>query len=223
LRETAWGVASSAGALVLTLLFLWRERRRAADIGLRTDSGSVPRFAIGLAIGFSMYALHALVITTLGGVRLTRTADVDPKAVAIAICTYLALSCMEELGFRGYPLRTLVPEVGMWKAQAIVAAAFAANHLAFGWSWVSVIVGVATGGLLFGMTAIASRGLAMPIGLHAAWNIGSWSAGEKNNSGIWRMAVDEDVLSRAAAVGAASYVVIFALATFAFWRWWRSR
>jgi len=33
------------------------------------------------------------------------------------------------------------------------------------------------------MAALATKGLALPIGLHAAWNIGDWARGGKGTGG----------------------------------------
>jgi membrane protease YdiL (CAAX protease family) len=40
------------------------------------------------------------------------------------------------------------------------------------------------------MAAIASRGLAVPIGLHAAWNIGDWTIGGKGSVGLWKTVME---------------------------------
>lgn len=43
--------------------------------------------------------------------------------MTLPIATYLALSSMEELGFRGYALRTLDAQFGVWPALALAAIA----------------------------------------------------------------------------------------------------
>ena len=75
--------------------------------------------------------------------------------------------------------------------------------------------------LLFGTAAIASRGLAVPIGLHAAWNFGSWTLGDKGGPGLWT-----PVFSHPPGLaGAFAYVAAFVLWTvaFSFWSNRRSR
>ena len=106
---------------------------------------------------------------------------------------------------------------GLWAAQFIVALIFALEHVAGGSPWMQALFGAAVGSLLFGMAAIATRGLAVPIGLHAAWNFGDWLHGGKASGGVWRpigLEVYRDRADRAAMIG---YVVIMIAATFAFW------
>lgn len=126
---------------------------------------------------------------------------------------------MEELAFRGYPLRRLQAAFGLWPAQALVAVAFAISHVAAGWPWLHALLGTGTGSLLFGMAAIASRGLAPPNGLHAAWNFGEWSMGSKGSPGLWK-AVAEDARSSGMA-GAINYLTVMGLGPLAFWLWHR--
>ena len=87
----------------------------------------------------------------------------------------------------------------------------------YGWDLRLVAFGVLPGGVLFGMSAAASGGLALPIGLHAAWNVGDWFLGQKATPGPWRLRVyghtDHEVLL----VGSTSYLATFALLTLAFW------
>ncbi|MEG9435147.1 CPBP family intramembrane metalloprotease [Edaphobacter sp. HDX4] len=75
-------------------------------------------------------------------------------------------------------------EQAAWTAQFAVALVFALEHLAGGATWINAILGTVGGSLLFGMAAIVMRGLAVPIGLHGAWNFGQWTLGEKESSGI---------------------------------------
>jgi CAAX protease family protein len=67
------------------------------------------------------------------------------------------------------------------------------------------------------MATIATRGLAVPIGLHAAWNFGDWMHGGKNSGGVWHpigMEANHDLADRAAMIG---YVAVMVSATLAFW------
>ncbi|HYC93630.1 MAG TPA: type II CAAX endopeptidase family protein [Thermoanaerobaculia bacterium] len=187
LGQLSWATACSVGMLLLTLLFLRLERRRAGDIGLALDRGSVPRFLVGGAIGLGMFAVQLGVVSIFAGrIGFERTGG----NALLAIATFLALSCAEELAFRGYALRTLDARLGRWPAQLIVAVAFALAHVAYGFP-VSYAAGVLPAGLVYGAAAVRSRGLAMPIALHAAWNLADWLVGGKGEPGLWRMALPE--------------------------------
>ena len=219
-RELTWALVNAAAVLALTVFALRREGRTAGSVGLGLEAGSFRRFGAGLVIGLALYGLHLLIVSAVAGpIRLAPAPGADAGRLVLAAATYLALSSMEELGYRGYPLRTLMLRFGIWPAQAIVVALFSLNHILFGWSWTMVLLGVTTGGLLFGMAAIASRGLALPIGLHAAWNLGGWSVGEKDSPGLWTMVLDEGNRASAGLVGTIAFVGVMLLGTAGFWIW----
>jgi membrane protease YdiL (CAAX protease family) len=168
--QLVWGLASSSALLPLTLVFLRLEGRTVRDIGLNFEALSVPRLVAGIVIGLATFAVIVLLINLIAGpVCLTRGTASSGTMVVLGF-TFLALASMEELGFRGYALRTLVRSVGMWRGQAIVAVAFGLSHVAFGWSWIDILLGVLPCALLFGIAATSTRGLAMPIGVHAGVN-----------------------------------------------------
>jgi uncharacterized protein len=140
--------------------------------------------------------------------------------VVLMSCAFLAIACTEELGFRGYPLRTLHPVLGLWPAQAVVALAFGLTHVVYGWSLADVVMGVLPGALLFGLAAVASRGLALPIGLHAAWNLASWSIGVR---GPWTMVVRAGERDRLLLAGRISATAVVLTAAVVAWWWYRER
>lgn len=221
----AWGVVSAAVLYGMTLLFTHRDGRTARDVGAKIDTGSAWRLLLGIAIGVAVYLLTLLVIRAAAGpIVIARASSVSLAAVALAVGTYLALSSMEELGFRGYALRTLDAQLGLWPALAITALAFALSHLAFGWPWQALLFGVLPSAVLFGMAAIASRGLAMPIGVHAGVNLASWAFGEKDTPGLFTVTVPASATASLGSVAPVSGVIVTLGAAVAFWSWhrWRS-
>ncbi len=78
------------------------------------------------------------------------------------------------------------------------------------------------GSLLFGMAAIATRGIAVPVGIHAARNIGDWLRGGKSMPGVWRPIVEPGYESEMGVWGLVTYMVVTGLATCVFWYYWRS-
>ncbi len=100
------------------------------------------------------------------------------------LVTFIALSAGEELGFRGYPFYRLKERYGILSAQIIVALAFAVYHMLQGWPPVNALVGTTAGSVLFGFATLASRGLAFPIGVHAAWNAGFVAIGDEGRDGL---------------------------------------
>ena len=211
-----WGLASSAALLLLTFVFLRWEGRTFRDVGLNLERMSVPRLVSGIAIGLASFATILLLINIVAGpMRLTR-GTASSGSTVISGCSILALACMEELGFRAYPLRTLVRTLGMWQAQAIVVVAFALCHVAYGWSWVNIVLGVMPWALVFGMAATSSRGLAMSLGVHAGINFAQSAVND--NSGIWKLVFNEQLRTR---IGLASRIVNIAVTMFVAFLFWR--
>jgi membrane protease YdiL (CAAX protease family) len=100
----------------------------------------------------------------------------------------------------------------------IVALIFTLEHRAGGYSWTNALFVAFVGSLLFGTAALATRGLALPIGLHAAWNFGQWIIGEKETPGLWKPIIPGGPSGNANDVALIAYVAVFGLATPALWR-----
>jgi len=204
-----WGVGSSIALLLLTLAMVRREGRRLGDVGIAIGPRSVPHFLLGAVIGFATYALNVAVLAfVVGGLRLTPVSNINWSGGALTLGTVLALSCAEELGFRGYPLRTLVPQLGTWTAQALVAVAFTLTHVLYGWSWDGLVFGVLPSAFLFGAAALASGGLAMPIGLHMSVNATRWALGERGGESFFTMVVDQSTRVRMECVAPVTGIAI---------------
>lgn len=218
----AWGTTSSIFLLGLTAAFLHWERREASSAGLRFERRSIGRFGIGAAIGGTLYGGHLLVLLALTEVRIVPAPAIPTVTLLLALATYITLAMMEELGFRGYALRRLEERLGRASALVLGAVAFGALHLAYGWTLGAAMLGAGAGALLFGIAALVSRGLALPIGVHAAWNLAGWSVGEKDGAGLWQLAIPEPA-TRAVTVGSLSYMLVMALGFIGFWQFGRIR
>src|SRR5580704_2774747 len=217
------GAIASFGALALTVLFVRWDGLRMGDVGAAPVRSSLPRFAMGFLMGLLLVTLCASISAVASHVRFVRAPAVGFPETSITLVTFIALSCREELSFHGYPLRCLQRSFGLWSAQIIVAVVFAAEHMAGGWPWTLALFGAGVGSLAFGMAAIATRGLALPIGLHAAWNFGDWMLGGKGSSGIWRAVVEDGQQGRAQLVRTVGYLAVMGSTTLAFWIWYRCK
>ena len=210
------------GTFGLTLLFLRWEGHKLGDIGALPDRRSLLRLAFGLFIGLVLVGLQTLIMWTAGHVHWLPASEVTFPEMIFTLVAYLALSAREELVFHGYPLRRLYSQFGLWGAQLSVAFVFTLEHMAGGSSWEDAVFGAGVGSLLYGMAAIATRGLALPIGLHAAWNYGYWMRGTRGSGRFWKPIVEDGFEARSQFVGMIGYVPVIGLATLSFWCWHRS-
>jgi uncharacterized protein len=219
----AIGASTSLIAFVMSVLFARWDRIRLKDIGAAIGSRSFPRLALGFLTGLILVGLQTSIVFLAGHVRYVPSGTLDLGTAPVALLAYLVLSCREELAFHGYPLRRLDSFLGLYPAQFLIALVFAAEHVLGGYTWANALLGAATGSLLFGMAALATRGLAVPIGLHAAWNFGQWVLGGKETPGLWTAIIDQDFRARAERTWMISYLMVIGVATCAFWLWYRRR
>jgi membrane protease YdiL (CAAX protease family) len=217
------GSIASLGSFALTILFVRWDGLRLRDVGAMPNSKSPGLLAIGFLLGLSLVALHSYFLGVAGHVHWVRASGARADQAGLILLGYLFLSAREELAFHGYPLRRLQNRFGVWGAQAMIAAAFALEHIAGGWPYAQALWGAATGSVLFGMASIATRGLAVPIGIHAAWNIGDWVRGNRAEVGLWRPEIETGFAGAASWAGIWCYVAVMALATLGFWSWHRAR
>jgi membrane protease YdiL (CAAX protease family) len=211
------GAVTSVGTLLLTAVFVRWEGLRLEDVGAAITWRSPSRFAIGFILGLLLVALHTAIVGFVGHTRWVRTPGVGFRDLATTLVLFFRLACREELAFHGYPLRRLQQLFGLWAAQSVVALVFAIEHVAGGYTWENALFGTGVGSLLFGMAAIATRSLALPIGLHAAWNVGDWIRGGKGSGGLWHPVGAEAFRNRADLAGMIGYVTVMLSATLAFW------
>ncbi len=221
-RALFTGVSAGTAALLLTALFAKWDGVDLQSLGAAVDARSPLRFVFGFLTGLVLVAIWSMLSAVGGHLRWTRSPGVSGGALAIALLSYVALAAREELAFRGYPLRRLGQGFGSVVAQLVVALLFASEHRLAGASWADALGGVALGSLLFGAAALATRGLAVPIGLHAAWNFGQWTLGLKGAAGIWRASIAPDGEAVAHTTAMIAYAVVTIAATLAF-GWWHRR
>ena len=98
---------------------------------------------------------------------------------------------------------------------------FAGEHKLGGLSGARALIGAAVGSLLFGMAVLATRGLAVPIGLHAAWNFGQWALGLRGGPAVWSPLLRNGSQESVDRIETIVYLALFGSATLAFWLWHR--
>lgn len=176
--------------------------------GLLPDYRTIGRVAVGAAIGFALVGVHTLLIAMTGHIAWHWNAAFDPHQLVTVLTLYALLATREELAFHGWPFRLLASSWGALGAQVVVAILFAVEHTVGGVPVSQAILGAGIGSLVFGAVALRTGGVAMPIGLHLAWNLGDWARGGKDATGILTSAVDRGYEAFLNHVSLAAYVAV---------------
>lgn len=215
------GVVTAAATLALTILFAYLNGLKLVDVGVSLNRLTLRQLMIGFFLGFLLVALNTMIMYLAGHVRWVPSLQINLSEIIIMFIIYFSLSCREELSFRGYPLFRLESFWGLWAAQLITAGFFALEHIIGGANWGQALTGILAGSLLFGMAALATRSLALPIGLHAAWNFGDWLRGGKDTGGMLTPIVEAGYEEQVQIIGTISFVIVSGLAMLVFWRHYR--
>ncbi|ADY50684.1 Abortive infection protein [Pseudopedobacter saltans DSM 12145] len=166
----------------LVILFTKWERLKLMDIGISVKKNPSIGFIRGYIIGLILVALHLSTLNALGLIKL----EINPAFSFTSLCfhflLFLLVAVREELAFRSYFIRTLHYRYSFLFALIIVTLVFILEHIVSGLSIKMSIIGSGFGGILFGVAALRSRSISLPIGLHAAWNFGQWFTGFKDQS-----------------------------------------
>ncbi len=210
---------SAIGAFVLTILFVRWEKIGLKDVGVLPSSFSISRLSIGFIIGLFLAALQVLLVSLTGHLTLVLSPEIGLSMISINLLLYIMVALREELAFRGYPLRSLNYVVGPWMAQLFVAIIFILEHALGGMTWPQAILGSGTGALLFGLAALKTKGIALPIGLHTAWNFGQWFFGFKNETGFYNALVEKGYEVEIEQIGMLCYLLIMGLGMLSLYYW----
>ena len=196
----------------LTVLFTRWEKLPLKKTGVVANKATAKKVAIGFGIGLLMTMLQPIIVLLLGHYKMTFNPSVSAYPIFFYFILYVLVAVREELAFRGYPLFSLNYSFNLLTAQLIILILFSLEHIAGGMTWIQAFLGVGTGALLFGFAAIKTKGIALPIGLHIAWNFGQWCFGFKKEPGIFQGFTDkgfESVTERNSWIG---YLLIMAIA-----------
>ncbi len=197
---------------LLILLFLKWEKLRLSDVGILPGKFSISRFLCGYIIGFCMAVSQALIVLAYGHFQLKLVPQISMIDMLSPLLLYLLIACREELAFRSYSLRSLNISLGPVWALTIIGIIFIVEHVAGGMNWKMAVLGSGAGAILFGVSALKTKGLALSLGLHSAWNFGQWTFGFKNKPGIWEAVVEKGHEPDVGNVGLAAFLLVMGIA-----------
>ncbi|MDW9381472.1 CPBP family intramembrane glutamic endopeptidase [Chryseobacterium sp. JV558] len=196
---------------LLTVLFVRWDHIKLSEIGVTPGKLMLRRLFTGFIIGLLLAILQALIVMAFGHLKLRMTSNFNWGTIVFFLFFYVLIAVREELVFRSYLLRTLDYKFKAVFALSVMIILFIFEHILSGMSWKMSIIGSGLGGLLFGIAALKTRGIALPIALHTSWNFGQWVTGFKNQSGIWNAVVDRGYEIQTENIGLAAFVLVMLL------------
>ena len=180
----------SGFTLVAVLAARYLDRRPVRDLGFSAPRGWIADLAFGLVLGLLLPVGMLELGRAMGFYEVVAgPLNAEPgaaRAITGTALEFIAVGFYEEILVRGYLLRN-VAEGFKWRSSsarwAVLAAwvvtsiAFAGGHAgnakATGWSTVALI----GAGLFAGLGRITTGSLAIPIGIHIAWNFAEATLG----------------------------------------------
>jgi membrane protease YdiL (CAAX protease family) len=128
--------------------------------------------AVGALLGWLLVTVVFVVEWAAGWLTVQGAAPlaVAVGAIAIGLGRAVLVAAVEEAIFRGLVLDYLRQPIGTPAAVGVSSLAFAAAHAFNSNVNALAVANLAVAGVVFGLAFLWGKGLAVPIGLHAAWN-----------------------------------------------------
>lgn len=170
----------------LRLSARYLDRRPFRDFGFHLDAGWWLDLAFGVFLGALLMTGIFLLELSLGWVSITGTLEtVEPggaflPSILVPLLAFLCVGVYEESLSRGYQLRNLAeglnspglgPRGAVILAWALSSAFFGTLHILNPGADFLSTFNIALAGLLLGVGYVLTGELAIPIGLHIAWNL----------------------------------------------------
>jgi uncharacterized protein len=141
---------------------------RSPGMGLGNRAGR--RLARGLLLGAGGLLIATLYSSLAGSVQPMPVQRIGAGALLVGTLLILLQAGSEEVLLRGWLQPVIATRLPAWTAVLISALLFAALHLLGGARAPMALLNLFLGGLLFGLLALRTGGLAAPIAAHFAWN-----------------------------------------------------
>jgi uncharacterized protein len=178
-------VAAAAAALALVIVSgrVLDDRRSLGDYGLRVDRQWCINLGVGLCIGILGVAIPFIVGLSAGWFEVAAVFDRGDlplwPGVGLIVVAMLCVGLWEELIFRGVFVRNIADVLRRWLSPrraiaagvVLSAVVFTVGHIGQVAERPAFLVTWLLAGLLFGALYVLSGNLALPIGVHAAFNI----------------------------------------------------
>ena len=204
-----WFIGGTIGTLLILLItyfFLRMDNASFSQMGLKWESKTPLRFVIGLLIGTAITLVMIGIIILFSDLSISRNQTANIPLALFWSLAFIPMAFMEEVAFRGLTFIKLNKLLGLRLTLLITSILFAYYHDASGATFAYQLLGPGIWGIIYGITAIWSDGLAVPTGLHVAANFIQAILGMKEEQyAIWsidyNVEITETVQSHTSTIG----------------------
>ena len=166
-----YGIGGTLGALMATWIMLKIEKRSFADYGLIWQKRTFFNFFTGLLTGTLIFLSIIIFLLVFTDLQFIKNPVSWNLASSYWYLFFIPLALMEEIAFRAYPFLQLKKAFGIRATLYITAIVFALYHVLNGWDYQVAFLGPGIWAMIFGLSAVLSKGIAVPTGIHVALNV----------------------------------------------------
>lgn len=197
-KRFASGIVGTLLVLFITHQFSKLNKVSFREIGLNWEPETPKRILVGLLIGLTISIAMVSAIVCFTEVEIKRFQDANIPMACFMLLAFFPLAFMEEVAFRGFIFFKLEKIIGLRFTILITSILFAFYHDLSGATFTSQLLGPGIWGVVYGISAIWSKGLAVPTGIHAGANIVLAALGTKeDNFAIWMFDYPSEVTEMA--------------------------
>jgi membrane protease YdiL (CAAX protease family) len=174
------GTAASPFSRAIAYLFLFTPLYLCAGLALlweqraprRAPIASWKALTLGVAVGGLLFLLAVLGASVAGLLILPAASANDGLLIGVAFAAVLTAfqSYSEELFFRGWLQPIIATDWGLFAGLAVSSALFAIAHCVTQEIGLIAVINIALAGVMFGLMALRTGGVAAPFAAHATWN-----------------------------------------------------
>ncbi|WP_340677344.1 type II CAAX endopeptidase family protein [Paraglaciecola sp.] len=176
-------------SMLVSMYLLKTEHSKLSSIGFTWGTNTARRLILGTVLGMAVVGIMLFTLTLFSPITIERVANPDYwNSMGWAALVLFVLALMEEIAFRSYPLVRLSESLGTRASIYITSIVFAFYH---GLDPANLL-GPGVWGLFFGLAAIKTKGIALPLGLHFGLNFMQSLCGMKPQyaNSIWTVLPD---------------------------------
>lgn len=188
-EDYKWFIGGAFGTLLALLITYHVSKFNQVSMkqnGLNWESKTPSRLFVGLFIGSAIAGAMLFAIVNLTELEINRYENSNILMALFWMLAIIPLGFMEEVAFRGFVFFKLEEIIGLRFTILLTSILFAYYHDLSGATFTSQLLGPGVWGIIYGVSAIWSKGLAVPTGIHIGANIVLASLGlNDSNYAIW--------------------------------------